>query len=216
MSNEQGVSSRPRVLLADDHTLVNEGLAKLLHDDFDLVGTVEDGRALIEAAQRLKPDVILLDISMPLMNGVEAARRLKQIMPQVRLIFLTMHSETGYVREAFRAGASGYVLKRAAAAELVSAIHDVMQGKTHLSEAIAMPVNRSRSGTKEPGETLTARQREVVQLVAEGHTAKEVAHMLVISVKTVEFHKTQIMQRLGVNSVAQLIKYALDSGIVGP
>ena len=130
--------------------------------------------------------------------------------------FLPCIRKPGNVREAFRAGASGYVLKRAAAAELVSAINDVMQGKTHLSEAIAMPVNRSRSGTKEPGETLTARQREVVQLVAEGHTAKEVAHMLVISVKTVEFHKTQIMQRLGGNSVAQLIKYALDSGIVGP
>jgi DNA-binding NarL/FixJ family response regulator len=210
----QQATKRTRVLLADDHTLVNEGLAKLLHDDFDLVGTVEDGRALVEAAERLKPDVVLLDISMPVMNGMDAAKRLRQTMPQVRIIFLTMHSETGYVREAFRAGASGYVLKRAAAAELVTAIHDVMQGKTHLSEAISMPVNGSRKGSKTSGETLTARQREVVQLITEGNTAKEIAHVMGISVKTVEFHKTQIMQRLGIGSVAQLIKYALDSGII--
>ncbi len=211
----QEIALRTKVLLADDHTLVNEGLAKLLHDDFDLVGTVEDGRALVEAAERLQPDVVLLDISMPVMNGMDAAKRLRQTMPHVRIIFLTMHAETGYVREAFRAGASGYVLKRSAASELVTAIHDVMQGKTHVSDAIAMPANYLKEGSKNGGETLTPRQREVVQLVTEGNTAKEIAHVMGISVKTVEFHKTQIMQRLGVGCVAQLIKYALDSGIIG-
>lgn len=214
--------TRARILLADDHVLVLEGLQKLLAEEFDLVGTAQDGRELLTAALRLRPDVVLMDISMPRLNGVEAARQLSKRVPAIKIIFVTMHAEKTYVTEAFRAGASGYLLKRSAASELVSAIHQVMNGKIYLTSLIAgdsRGASLGRSGRPKvrphphsPGE-LTARQREVLQLVAEGYANKETAGILGISVKTVEFHKSGIMEKLGLRTTAELTKYALHHGI---
>ena len=209
---------RPRVILADDHTLVVDGLRSLLEPHCDPVATVGDGHALIEAAQRLHPDIILLDISMPVLNGLEAARRLQSLVPDSKLIFLTMHAERTYLREAFRAGACGYVLKRSAASELEHAMSVVLRGQRYVTpllssdelEAIFPGMLVDTSG--QVGD-LTPRQREVLQLVAEGRTAKEVAGTLSISVKTVEFHKARIMERLGLQTTPDLVKCAIAHGI---
>ena len=208
---------RPRVLLADDHTLVLEGLCRLLEDKCDLVGTVEDGRALVEAAERLRPDVILLDISMPLLNGLEAARIVRTRVPEAKIIFLTMHADPTYAREAFRAGGSGYLLKRSAASELVKAIFVVLRGRTYVTPLFPAKVLQPLGAdlvqlTPESG-SLTPRQREVLQLVAEGHTAKEIAGQLKISKKTVDFHKGRIMDRLGLRTASELTKYAIAHGV---
>jgi DNA-binding NarL/FixJ family response regulator len=201
-----------RILLADDHTLVAEGIARLLEKDFDLVARAENGREMIEQAQASKPDLILADISMPVLNGVEATRQLKRIMPDVRVIFLSMHSDVQYVSDAFRAGGSGYVLKRSAPSELPEAINEVMAGRTYVTPMIqANPVESS----DKQRDVLTTRQREVLQLVAEGYSAKEIANTLRISVKTAEFHKAGIMQKLGLHTTADLTKYALEHGITG-
>jgi len=211
--------SRPRVLLADDHMLVIEGLRRILEPECEVVGVVEDGRSLLQAAERLKPDIILLDISMPLLNGVEAARKLRQTVPAAKLIFVTMHADATYVTGAFRAGASGYVLKRCASMELVSAIHEVLQGRTYITPLVRKDILGDMPGSPLwPGEVsgeLTERQREVVQLVAEGHTVKEIAEILHISAKTVAFHKSNVMRRLGLRSTAELTKYALEHGLAG-
>jgi DNA-binding NarL/FixJ family response regulator len=209
---------RPCVLLADDHTLVVEGLRKILEPECDVVGAVEDGRSLLEAAVQLKPDIILLDISMPLLNGVEAARRLRDTVPGVKVIFVTMHADATYVAEAFRAGASGYVLKRCASLELLHAIRQVLQGRAYVTPLIRKDLAELPAwplGTGEASGELTVRQREVVQLVAEGHSVKEIAMLLKISSKTVAFHKTNVMRRLGIGSTAELTKYALEHGISG-
>jgi DNA-binding NarL/FixJ family response regulator len=209
---------RPCVLLADDHTLVVEGLRKILEPECDVVGAVEDGRSLLEAAAQLKPDIILLDISMPLLNGVEAARRLRDTVPGVKVIFVTMHADATYVAEAFRAGASGYVLKRCASLELLHAIRQVLQGRAYVTPLIRKDLAELPAwplGTGEASGELTVRQREVVQLVAEGHSVKEIAMLLKISSKTVAFHKTNVMRRLGIGSTAELTKYALEHGISG-
>lgn len=212
--------TRARIFLADDHALVAEGIRKLLEEQFDLVGTAADGRALLAGAEELKPDLVLADISLPLLNGLDAARQLKKVMPDAKVIFLTMHADQGFVTEAFRAGASGYVLKQAAASELLFAIQEVLKGRTYISPIVAQHlVERAVS----PAETaaaqgfaghLTARQREVVQLIAEGRSTKEIAGTLHISIKTVEFHKTRIIQQLGVRTTAELTKYALTHGLV--
>jgi DNA-binding NarL/FixJ family response regulator len=210
---------RPRVLLADDHTLVLDGLRKILDPDCEVVGAVEDGRSLVAAAARLKPDIILLDISMPLLNGVEAARRLRAAAPDAKVIFVTMHADATYVAGAFRAGASGYVLKRCASVELLKAINQVLDGRAYVTPLIRKNIPDNLPGWPlESGEgsgELTARQREVVQLVAEGHSVKEIASILRISGKTVAFHKTNVMRRLGLRSTAELTKYALEHGISG-
>ena len=208
---------RPRVLLGDDHTLVLEGLSKLLEDTCELVGTAEDGRALVEAAERLRPDVILLDISMPRLNGLEAARIVRTRVPDAKIIFLTMHADPTYAREAFRAGASGYLLKRSAASELATAISVVLGGRPYVTPLfpaeVLQPLGASlRRLTPEAG-TLTSRQREVLQLVVEGHTAKEIAALLKISKKTVDFHKARIMNRLGLRTASELTKYAVAHGV---
>lgn len=210
---------RPRVLLADDHMLVIDGLRRILEPECEVVGAVEDGRSLLKAAERLKPDIVLLDISMPLLNGVEAARTLRKTVPAAKLIFVTMHADATYVTGAFRAGASGYVLKRCASMELVSAIHEVLQGRAYITPLIRRDVLGDAPGWPvHPGEAsgeLTERQREVVQLVAEGHSVKKIAAILNISGKTVTFHKSNVMRRLGIRSTAELTKYALEHGIVG-
>ncbi len=209
---------RPRLLLADDHTLLLEGIRLMLEPEFELVGSVEDGQALLAAAKNLKPDVVLLDISMPIMNGIDAAYRLRKLLPSARVIFLTMHSNPDYVEEAFRAGAAGYLLKRAAASELLTAIREVMKGHYYVSplvtrNALEVLIASSKSASKFP-HGLTPRQREVLQLVAEGRSRKEIASILRITVKTVEFHKAAIGQRLNLRTVADFTRYAIEHGII--
>jgi DNA-binding NarL/FixJ family response regulator len=209
---------KPRLLLADDHTLLLEGIRLMLEPEFDLVGSVEDGQALLVAAKTLKPDVILLDISMPRLNGIDAARQLRKLLPSARLIFLTMHAGDDYVTEAFRAGAMGYILKRAAASELLTAIHTVLKGNHYVSplvtrNALDLLVSSSKPGGK-LSDRLTQRQREVLQLVAEGRSRKEIASILNISVKTVEFHKGKLARELNLQTVADFIHYAIEHGII--
>jgi DNA-binding NarL/FixJ family response regulator len=210
--------NKPRVLLADDHTFVLEGFKKLLEEQCELVGSVEDGRALVEAAVDLQPHVIILDISMPRLNGIEAAKKLKKQFPEVKLIFVTMHAETVYVNEAFRAGASGYLLKQSAATELAQAVQSVMSGNFYVTPLITRDVvtsflkpEQSRSATMDD---LTTRQREILQLVAEGFSAKEIADQLKISHRTVEFHKAKIMEQLHLHTTIDLVKYAMAQGLV--
>ncbi len=209
---------RTRLLMADDHTLVVEGIRKLLENEFDLVGTVEDGYALLRAAEELRPDVILLDISMPLLNGIEACRRLLKSMPHARVIFVTMHGDAEYVEEALRAGALGYLLKRSAAAELTSAIKAVMGGSRYVTPLIQWNESKASGHRKDASEAvqiLTARQREVLQLVAEGRTNKQIAAVLHISEKTVDFHKSCIKRELSLSSTAELTQFAIKHRIIG-
>jgi len=202
--------SRPRILLADDHALVLAGFRKLLEPEFEIVAAVEDGRALVEAAAELRPDVILLDISMPLLNGIDAAARVKRMLPETRLVFVTMHSDPDYVAEAFRAGAAGYLLKRSAASELAAAIHRVLRGEIYVTPLVSFQTGAGGFGLR-----LTPRQREVLQLVAEGRSTKEIAGVLGLSVKTVEFHKSALMQKLRLHTTAELTKYAIERGLIG-
>ena len=208
---------KPSVLMADDHSMILAGLRKLVEADYDVVGTVEDGRALVEAAQKLRPDLILLDISMPLLNGLEAARQLRTLVPDSKIIFLTMHASPTYATEAFQAGASGYLLKHSAADELSQAIKSVLQGRHYLTPLLTKEVMDSvlspSTGERGTATALTPRQREVLQLVAEGHGTKEIATILSLSVKTVEFHKARLMQQLDLHSIANLTKYAITEGI---
>ncbi len=210
--------SRPRVLLADDHTLVLDGFRKLLEDRCEVVGVAEDGRTLLRMAQELQPDIVTLDISMPQLNGVDAARKLKKILPRTKLIFVTMHADPAYVNEAFKAGASGYLLKRSAGSELLQAIQSVMDGQCYVTPLVAKDLVKSVITGVRPAvskdEPLTVRQREVLQLVAEGMTVKEIASTLKISPKTVEFHKSQIMTQLDLHTTAELTKYALVHGLI--
>jgi DNA-binding NarL/FixJ family response regulator len=211
---------KPRVLLADDHTLVLDGFRKLLEEHCEIVGGVEDGRALIDAAERLEPDLMIADISMPHLNGIDAARQLRKRAPKAKLIFVTMHADPAYVSEAFKAGASGYLLKRSAGSELIQAIHAVMQGHFYLTPLITKHVLESVLTGSSPPQIdrpqLTSRQRQVLQLVAEGRTVKEIAGALNVSPKTVEFHKTQIMDHLDLHTTADLTKYALSHGLISP
>ena len=212
---------KPRVIMADDHSLILAGLRKLVETECEVVGTAEDGRMLVEMAQKLRPDLILLDISMPLLNGLEAARQLNKLVPESKLIFLTMHASPTYATEAFQAGASGYLLKRSAASELSQAIQSVLQGQQYLTPLITKDVldlvfkpSTGKRG-KPASMALTSRQREVLQLVAEGRGTKEIATILSVSVKTVEFHRSRIMQQLDIHSTADLTKYAITHGITG-
>jgi len=211
--------SKPRILMADDHSILLAGLRKLVEDTCEVVGTVEDGRALIEAAERLKPDLILLDISMPLLNGLDAASQLKKLLPDAKLLFLTMHSSPTYATEAFKAGASGYLLKQSAASELPQAIEAVLKGQTYLTPAITKPIletilQPSRMELRKSLMELTPRQREVLQLIAEGMSTKDVATLMKVSVKTVEFHKARLMEQLDMHSTPALIKFAIAEGLV--
>ncbi|MDP2381492.1 MAG: response regulator transcription factor [Nitrospirota bacterium] len=210
--------TKPSILLADDHTMFVEALQKVLEPEFNLVGSVGDGRALIEAAPRLEPDVILLDLSMPLLNGIDAAQQLRRLVPDAKLVFLSMHGDPTYVTEAFRAGASGYVLKRASATELVQAIRASLRGHLYVSPLLAKgvldPLLHQRTSPASAQATLTLRQREVLQLVAEGRSLKEIASILCVSSKTIEFHKARIAKQLGLRTTADLTKYAVTHGLV--
>jgi DNA-binding NarL/FixJ family response regulator len=204
---------RARVLLGDDHALVAAGLAKLLETDFDVVGVAADGPALLAAARDCHPDAILLDISMPILNGLEAARRLHAEMPACKLVFVTMHSEAAFLKESIRVGGSGYVLKRSAASELTNAVKAALNGRMYitpmLSEALPQTfVNADGSDSEKP--TLSGRQRQVLQLVSEGRSAKQIASILNISTKTVEFHKGLVKKKLDLHSIAELTRYWLE------
>jgi DNA-binding NarL/FixJ family response regulator len=208
----------PRVLLADDHTLILAGIRGLLEVHYDVVEQVGDGRSLVEAALRLRPDVIILDISLPLLNGIDAARQIKKIWPEAKLVFLSMHSSPVYLREAINAGGEAYILKTSAKEELRIAVRKVLDGQTHLSQSFDRSVRESvdpslgRRGRLSA--RFTPRQIEVLQLIAEGFGNKEIADRLHISVKTVEFHRARIMAKMGAHNVADLIRYAMQSGIV--
>ena len=211
---------RPRVLIADDHKIVVEGLKKMLDPDFEIAGTVEDGRELVTAAEKLRPDAIIVDISMPMLNGIDAVRQIKKVNEAIKVVFLTMHLDVAYAMSAFQAGASGYVLKHSASDELVTAIHEALQGRTYVTPLIAGKlVQAHEEGDHRQTDTahsLTSRQREVLQLLAEGYSTKEMASILSISIKTVEYHKYRMMDDLGIRSLAELVRYAVKHGVAAP
>lgn len=199
---------RPTILLADDHTMFMEGLKGLLQDEFELLGTVENGELLLETARRLDPDVIILDISMPVLNGFDAARELRKRGTGAKIIFLTMHADTGLVAEAVRCGASGYVVKHSAGKDLITAIRQVAKGKTYFPTLQTSDLNQPHSLN------LTPRQRDVLRLIAQGLTMKEAASELGISTRTAESHKYEMMEALGVETTADLIKFAIKLGLI--
>lgn len=210
--------TRAKILLADDHRIVAEGLRGLLEPDFELVGIVEDGRAMLEAVDKLKPDVVVADVSMPLLNGIEAVRQLKKKNKNIRVVMLTMHLDVTYAASAFEAGASGYVLKHSAPSELITAINSALKGRTYITPLLAGELLQFHK-QKPPGESialaqLTSRQRQVLQLLAEGRCVKEVASILEISTRTVEFHKYSMMESLGLKSSAELVRFAVKHGLV--
>ena len=206
----------PRVLLADDHALVVGAFEKLLAGVCEVVGQVSDGRALLAAAESLKPDIIVLDISMPLLNGLDAGRQIKQKQRDVKLVFVTMNEEPELAADAFKAGASGYLLKRSAASELATAIREVMQGRSYVTPLVTEGLVGSllNAGQQKGTHELTPRQREVLQLLAEGRSMKEVASVLNLTPRTVAFHKYQMMEQLNVKTTAELIQYAVRHHIV--
>ena len=209
---------KPRVLLADDHQIVLEGLKSLLADEFDVVGSVQDGRALVDQAATLRPDVIVADISMPRLNGIEAARQIKKTDQNIKIVFLTMHPDATYAANAFEAGASGFVLKHSAPSELITAIHEAMKGQTYVTPLIAGDLIRTYQGRGSPEKDLfkkiSPRQQEILQLLAEGKSAKEIASFLDLSTRTVEFHKYRMMQQLNIKTSAELVQYAVRHGII--
>jgi DNA-binding NarL/FixJ family response regulator len=213
-------TERIRILIADDHNLMAELCKKLLEAEFDVVGTVSDGRALVRCAADLMPDVIILDIAMPVLNGLDAGRQVKELLPAVKLVYLTMNASSDVAAEAFRSGASGYLIKTCAASEIVVAVREVMEGRSYLSPH--MPKDTvdflRREGKKlvEESDRLTDRQREVLQLLAEGKAMKEVGSILNMTTRTVAFHKYRIMEVLGAKSSADLIKYAVRNHMVSP
>ena len=206
----------PRVLLADDHELVLGAFEKMLSGECEIVGRVSDGRALLGAAEKLRPDVIVLDIGMPLLNGLEAGRQVKQSLPNTKLVFVTMHEDADVAAEAFRGGASAYLLKRSAPSELMTAIREVVHGRSYVTPLVTeglvellMKVDERKHSPE-----LTSRQREILQLLAEGRSMKEVAAELNITARTVAFHKYRMMEQLKITSSAELVQYAVKHHIV--
>jgi DNA-binding NarL/FixJ family response regulator len=210
---------RPRIVIADDHVLIAQALQHLLQADFDVVGVVSDGRALLTAAAELKPDVVVVDIGMPLLNGLDAGEQLKALHSEIKVIYLTQNREPRLAVEAFRRKASGYLLKDSAASELTTAIRQALQGRSYVSPMIARDM-LDRASNASAGDTggreLSSREREVLQLLAEGKSMKEVAALLEISPRTVEFHKYRIMGLLGVKTNAELVQYAIKWGLIVP
>ncbi len=206
---------RPRVLLADDHEIFLDGLERLLLDDYEIVGKVGDGRALVEAALELRPEVIVVDVSMPHLNGVQAARQTKEKGLDAKIVVLTMYDDVEYATEALGVGVQGYVLKHSASAELLRAIREVLKGRTYVTPRIAGEVFATLAkGERQAGTRLSLRQREVLQLLVEGQSAKEIAGNLAISQRTVEHHKYGMMESLGLKTSAELIRYAIESKLV--
>lgn len=212
------MTKRSRILIADDHNLVAELCKRLLETEFDVVGEVGDGRALLRAAVELRPDVIVLDIAMPILNGLDAGRQVKELMPAVKLVYLTMNTDPEVAAEAFERGASGYLLKTCAAAEMVVAAREVLRGKSYISQGLSRDAidclrwQHKKLVTEE--ERLTDRQREVLQLLAEGKVMKEVGDILNVSTRTVAYHKYRMMEVLGAKSNAELVKYAVRNHLI--
>ena len=213
-----GNTRRAGLVLADDHAIVVEGLKRLLTPEFELLATVGDGRALIEAAERLKPDVIVADISMPLLNGIEAVLQLRKRSSRAKVVFLSMHADVEIAAEALRVGASGYVLKHSAAETLSHAIREALAGRLYVSSRIATDVMaafmESSQRRDKPVVQLTQREREVLQLVAEGRTIRGISSILKIAIRTVVFHKSNIMGKLGLRTTADLTQYAIKSHLI--
>jgi DNA-binding NarL/FixJ family response regulator len=207
---------KPRVVLADDHTLLLEAFEKLLAAECDVVAKVADGRALIAAVHEHHPDVVVLDLSMPLLNGLEAARQIKQFDRSVRLVFVTMNEDPDLAAEAFRAGGSAYLLKRSAGAELLTAIREAMRHRSYVTPLVTegMLGSLMHQGSEQPSKQLTSRQREVLQLLAEGKSMKEVAAILNVTARTVAFHKYRMMEQLKIKTNAELIQYAIRNHFV--
>jgi DNA-binding NarL/FixJ family response regulator len=204
--------TRPRILLADDHRLLRESLSRMLDSDCEVVGAFADGRTVLVEAPRLRPDIVVLDIAMPILNGLDTARQLRNIMPEVKVIFLTMSEDADVAAEAFRVGASGYLLKNSAASELLQAIREVSQGRAYITPLATRGLVEHLLHTHEPAARqieLSPRQREVLHLLTEGQSMKEIARVLKITPRTVAFHKYSMMELLGVKSSAELIQYAL-------
>lgn len=208
----------PRIIIADDHTLVAEACKKLLESDYEIVATVGDGRSLVRAAAELRPQLIIVDVSMPLLNGLDAGQQVKELIPSVKLVYLTMNHDADLAAEAFRRGASGYLLKTCAASELAIAVREVLRGKSYLSPMIAKDtvdfLLRQDKVLVEESQRLTERQREVLQLLAEGKCMKEVAGVLNVTTRTVAFHKYRIMEVLNVKSNAELVQYAIRQHLI--
>jgi len=206
----------PRVLLADDHNLLLGALEKLLAPECEIVGTATDGRALVAEAQRLKPDLVVLDIAMPLLNGLDAGRQIKQLRKSTKLVYVTMNEDPDLAAEAFRAGASAYLLKRSAASELLLAIREVMMGRSYVTPLVTEGLVGSfmDAANRKPSHDLTPRQREVLQLLAEGHSMKQVAALLNVTPRTVAFHKYRMMEQLNIRSNAELIQFAVTHHLV--
>jgi DNA-binding NarL/FixJ family response regulator len=205
--------TRPRILIADDHAMLLDAFRALLESEFDVVGTVTDGRMLLEEFSRLHPDVVLLDIAMPLLNGLDAGRQLRAQHKSVKLIYLTMYADPDLAGEALRLGASGYVLKSSAAHELKQAIHEALRGRSYITplitrDVVGSPIDRTNR------HTLTMRQREVLQLLAEGRSMKEVGTVLNVTARTVAFHKYKMMEQLGLKTSAELVQFAVKQGMV--
>ncbi len=203
---------KPRVLLADDHAIIIEGLTRLLEPEFEVAGSVGDGRSLVESASRIGPDAIIADISMPLMNGIEAAREIKRNQPDAKIVLLTMHPEIMYAKAAFEAGCSGFVLKHSSGSELKVALREVLAGRSYVTPLLAKEL---ADVLRKPafGRELTERQQEILRLIAEGDSTSEIAATLGISVKTVQFHKSAITRKLGLRNTAELTRYALQRGL---
>ncbi len=215
--------SKIRVLLADDHTIVRQGLRALLdsQEDIEVVGEAENGRQTFEKTKQIVPDIVVLDITMPNLNGIEATRQIKKLNPEIKVIVLTVHDNEEYVHQALHAGASGYLLKESAVSDLVSAIHAVKKGDIFLSPTISKVVVKDyikhaegESKAFDSLDILTGREREVLQLIAEGHTNREVARLLTLSVKTVDVHRAHIKEKLHINDTAGLIKYSIRKGLI--
>lgn len=212
------MSTRSRILIADDHILIAELCQKLLEKEFSVVGIVSDGHALVDAAAKLRPDIVVIDVAMPILNGLDAGRRVKELLPAVKIIYLSMNSDIEVVAEAFRCGANGYLLKTCAAAEIVLAIRYALSGQRYMSsalprEAISFLQRQDKELTNED-ERLTPRQREVLQLLAEGKLMKEVGGILNMSTRTVAYHKYRMMELLGARSTADLVKYAVRYNVI--
>jgi DNA-binding NarL/FixJ family response regulator len=210
---------RTRILLADDHTMICAGFKKLLEPEFEVVGSVGDGRELLKAAPELKPDLVLVDVGMPVLNGLDAGRELKKLMPGVKLIFLTMNADPDIASEALRIGASGYLLKNSQGEELLAAVRSAIKGISYVTPQVDHALQQSF--IRDPkslnrAKHLSDRQREVLQMLAEGRSMKEIAYILQISLRTVRFHKYRIMEELGMTTNSELVRYALKHSMISP
>lgn len=210
---------RTTILLADDHTMIAAGIKRLLEPEYEVIGCVEDGRTLVKKALDLKPDVVLVDVGMPLLNGLDAGREIKKLIPRVKLIFLTMNSDPDIASEAFRIGASGYLLKHSKEDELLKAVHNALRGTSYvtpqISHALEESFIRDPRALGRPKE-LSGRQKEVLQMLAEGRAMKEIGYILNISRRTVRFHKYRVMEELGIKTDSELVQYAIKHSIISP